>query len=37
MQLFFLSILMTSNEKTQNYKVVDLNNIYNFYIKIIFI
>jgi len=28
---------MTSNEKTQNYKVVDLDNIYKFYITIIFI
>jgi len=28
---------MTSNEKTQNYKVVDLDNINKFCIKIIFI
>ena len=28
---------MTSNEKTQNYKVVDLIESYNFYIKIIYI
>ena len=28
---------MTSNEKTQNYKVVDLVESYNFHIKIIFI
>jgi hypothetical protein len=28
---------MTSNEKTQNYKVIDLNNIYKFCIKIILI
>jgi hypothetical protein len=27
---------MTSNEKTQNYKVVDLDNIYKLYIYIIF-
>jgi len=33
----FFSILMTSNEKTQNYKIVDLDNIYKFCIKIIFI
>ena len=28
---------MISNEKTQNYKAVDLVESYNFYIKIIFI
>ena len=28
---------MTSNENTQNYKVVDLVESYNFHIKIIFI
>ena len=35
--LFFLSILTSSNEKTQNYKVVDLIESYNFGIKSIFI
>ena len=34
---YFLSILTSSNEKTQNYKVVDLIESYNFGIKIIFI
>jgi hypothetical protein len=33
----FFSILTSSNEKTQNYKVVDLIEGYNFYIKFIFI
>ena len=28
---------MTSNEKTQNYKVVDLVECYNFHIKVFFI
>ena len=28
---------MTSNEKTQNYKVVDLVECYNFHIEVIFI
>jgi len=32
-----LSALMISNEKNENYKVVDLIESYNFYIKIIFI
>ena len=27
---------MTANEKTQNYKIVYLNNIYKFCVKIIF-
>ena len=35
--IIFLSILMSSNEKTQNYKVVDLIEVYNLHIKIIFI
>ena len=30
-----LTILVTSNKKTQNYKVVDLIESYNFHIKII--
>jgi len=34
---YFLSILTSSNEKTQNYKVVDLIKSYNFGIKSIFI
>jgi hypothetical protein len=34
---YFLSILTSSNEKTQNYKVVDLIESYNFGIKSIFI
>ena len=34
---YFLSILTSSNEKTQNYKVVDLIDVYNLHIKIIFI
>ena len=34
---YFLSILTSSNEKTQNYKVVDLIEVYNLYVKIIFI
>jgi len=34
---YFLSILTFSNEKTQNYKVVDLIEVYNLHIKIIFI
>jgi hypothetical protein len=33
----FLSILMSLNEKTQNYKVVDLIESYNFDINFIFI
>jgi len=33
MLLIFLSILTTSNEKTQDYKVVDLIEIYNFSYK----
>ena len=33
----FLGNLTLSNEKTQNYKVVDLVEGYNFHIKIIFI
>jgi hypothetical protein len=33
----FLSILMSLNEKTQNYKVVDLLESYNFDINFIFI
>jgi len=33
----FLSTLTLSNEKTQNYKVVDLIKFYNFHIKINFI
>jgi hypothetical protein len=34
----YLSIILTSNEKkTQRYKVVDLVETYNFYIKIFFI
>ena len=33
----FLSTLTSSNEKIQNYKVVDLVEGYNFHIKIIFI
>jgi len=32
-----LSILVILNEKTKNYKVVDLIESYNFYIKFIFI
>ena len=32
-----LSILVILNEKTKNYKVVDLIEGYNFYIKFIFI
>ena len=35
--IIFLSILTSSNEKTQNYKVVDLIESYNFGIKNIFI
>ena len=35
--LFFPSILTPSNEKTQNYKVVDLIEVYNLHIKFIFI
>jgi hypothetical protein len=35
--IIFSSILLSSNEKTQNYKVVDLIEVYNLYIKIIFI
>ena len=35
--IIFLSILTSSNEKTQNYKVVDLIESYNFSIKNIFI
>ena len=34
---YFLSILSSLNEKTQNYKVVDLIESYNFYINFIFI
>jgi len=35
---YFLSILTSSDEtKTQNYKVVDLIEYYNFYINFIFI
>ena len=34
---YFLSILTSLNEKTQNYKVVDLIESYNFGIKSIFI
>ena len=33
----FFGQLTSSNEKTQNYKVVDLVEGYNFHIKIIFI
>ena len=33
----FFSILTSPNEKTQNYKVVDLIEVYNLHIKIIFI
>jgi hypothetical protein len=32
--IIFLSALMTSNVKTQNYKVVHLIGSYNFHIKI---
>ena len=35
--IIFSSILPSSNEKTQNYKVVDLIEVYNLNIKIIFI
>jgi hypothetical protein len=35
--IIFLSILTISNVKTQNYKVIDLIDSYNFDIKIIFI
>jgi hypothetical protein len=35
--IIFLSILTTSNVKTQNYKVVDLIDNYNFDIRYIFI
>jgi len=35
--IIFSSILLSSNEKTQNYKVVDLIEVYNLHIKIIFI
>jgi len=35
--IIFSSILLRSNEKTQNYKVVDSIEAYNLYIKIIFI
>ena len=35
--IIFLSILTSSNKKTQNYKVVDLIESYNFGIKSIFI
>ena len=34
---FFLSILTSSNKKTQKYEVVDLIESYNFYINFIFI
>ena len=34
---YFLGILTSSNEKTKNYKVVDLIESYNFGIKSIFI
>jgi hypothetical protein len=34
---YFLSTIMSSNEKTQNYKVVDLIESYNFHINFIFI
>ena len=35
--IIFSSILLSSNKKTQNYKVVDLIEVYNLHIKIIFI
>ena len=35
--IIFLGNLTSLNEKTQNYKIVDLVEGYNFYIKIIFI
>ena len=35
--IIFLTNLTSSNEKTQNYKVVDLVESYNFHIKIIYI
>jgi hypothetical protein len=35
--IIFLSVLTTSNVKTQNYEVVDLIDSYNFDIKSIFI
>ena len=35
--IIFLSILLSSDEKTQNDKVVDLIEVYNLHIKIIFI
>jgi hypothetical protein len=35
--IIFLSVLTTSNVKTQNYKIVDLIDSYNFDVKSIFI
>ena len=32
--IIFSSILLSSNEKTQNYKVLDLIEVYNLHIKL---